>query len=164
MSTASKLTQWFETLDGLLYDGAPKNSVTPNKHNELLRELVDALEEQYANWEKKVISFADIQLNSLTNEVTLLVADGDSEQNAARVVVSTPFAGVTTLLLNVGDAGDNTRYVWEHDCKTAGNDRYTNVGVTNGQVKAYFIGSEDLDNLTAGEITVYLRTEKYNLD
>lgn len=159
----SKLTEWLEQVDNILFNGAPKNSITPDKHNELLKGVVPALQEEYASWEKKVISFEDIQINSLTNEVNIMIGDSDSEQNAARIVVSTPFAGVATLIMNVGDSSDNTKYVWEHDCTSASNERYNNVGVTNGTVKAYFSGSENLDNLTAGEITVYLRTEKFNL-
>lgn len=162
----SKLDDFYTDLNNLLNDGVAKDFITPSKHNQLLRDLIDALIDQTSVWVPKVITYEDIQINSTTNEIQILVGEDEYEQNACKIEVTTPFAGsgVLSLDLSVGDAIDNEKYAYDVDCLTSSNERYNIPSKSNGVIKAYFTGSgADLDALTQGELTVYLRKERYKL-
>jgi len=162
----NKLTAFYEKLDSLLDDGVAKNFITPSKHNDLLRDLIDAVKDQTSTWVSKTISYEDIQINSTTNEVQVLIGEDGYEQNACRIEVTTPFAGsgILSLDLSVGDSSDNEKYAYDVDCLVLSDERYTIPSKSDGAIKAYFTGSgSDLNSLTQGELTVYLRKEPYKL-
>lgn len=113
------------------------------------------------------ITYSDLVATAATTQ-TLALYPQTGAANAATLIqrvaarVVTPFAGSTTLTVQVGDTGDTDRYLAASDAMAAAETGYGILPATGPDVLAgtlilgaLFTGGANLTTLTAGEVHIY---------
>lgn len=115
----------------------------------------------------KTVDYTEIQTAALTNNILGETLLAGYEISAVWLRVKTAFVGtgITSLDVTFGKSGDESRYVFPLNCLATGKKRGSNTQieseVSSTSLNAYFTAvGANLDQLTAGELEIYVETKK----